>query len=122
MNEFKSVVRKVLGERGIDGEEADEIALRVMNLFGYDKTLTDNILSTEERDFFYMLEDYDILTTEEETVTLPSGKHWRIHYWRIKEGKIRELLEEDDGKVDEREEHGIYEKIYDDIWERVEER
>lgn len=115
------VVRKALGERGIEADEADEIAESVMNLFGYDKTITDNLLTPRERDHFYMLEDYDILTSEEETVFLPSGKRWRIHYWRIKEKKIREILEENNGK-EEVEEKSYFKKIYNDVWERVEER
>ncbi len=119
LQEFKKVLRKVLRDRNIDAKNANDIAERVMNLFGYDKTLTDNLLSSDDRDFFYILEDYDILTTEEETVFLPSGKRWRIHYWRIKEEKIREILENEE---EEEEETGFYKKIYNDVWEKAEGR
>ncbi len=117
---FKKVVRKVLRDTGMEPKEANDIAEKVMNIFGYDNVVTDNILTTEERNHFYLLEDHDILTSEEETVTLPSGKHWRIHYWRIKENKIHEILEE----VNEEEEAdiGVYDEIYDEVWERVEEQ
>ncbi|MFW5904166.1 MAG: DUF6015 family protein [Candidatus Saliniplasma sp.] len=117
IEEFKNAVAKVLEERDIDREEAEEISEKVMNLFGYDKSITDNLLSSGERDLFYMLEDYDILTTEEETAYLPSGKRWRIHYWKIKEDKIRDILSrEDEEEVEE--EKSIYDEVSDDVWKR----
>ncbi|MFW6038533.1 MAG: DUF6015 family protein [Candidatus Saliniplasma sp.] len=117
IEEFKNAVAKVLEERDIDREEAEEISEKVMNLFGYDKSITDNLLSSGERDLFYMLEDYDILTTEEETAYLPSGKRWRIHYWKIKEDKIRDILSrEEEEEVEE--EKSIYDEVSDDVWKR----
>ncbi len=121
IEEFKKAVTKVLKDRDIDAEEAEKISEKVMNLFGYDKSITDNLLSSTERDLFYMLEDYDILTTEEETAYLPSGKRWRIHYWKIKDEKIREILAEDEEEVEEvEEERSIYDDISDDVWKRDE--
>jgi len=120
LDDMKRVLRKVLQERDIDKDEADQIAEKVMALFGYDTTITDNIISKEERDLFYMLEDYDILTTEEETTILPSGKRWRIHYWRIKENKIWKLLEKKEKEeVEEEEETSVYEGLSDEVWKRV---
>lgn len=99
---------------------AEDMAEKVMNLFGYDKTITDNLLAPEERDIFYKLEDLDILFTEEETTTLPSGKKWRIHYWVLNESKIRKLLEkEQEGEdVESEEKKTIYEELSDEVWER----
>jgi len=119
IDEFKKAVTKVLKERDIDPEEAEEISEKIMNLFGYDKSITDNLLSSKERDLFYMLEDYDILTTEEETAYLPSGKRWRIHYWKIKEDKIREILSQENEKDEEEKEKSIYDDISNDIWKRA---
>ncbi len=117
IEEFKKAVTKVLEERDISPEEAEEISEKVMNLFGYDKSITDNLLSSEERDLFYMLEDYDILTTEEETAYLPSGKRWRIHYWKIKDNKIRDILSEEEEEEEEGEK-SIYDDISDEVWKR----
>lgn len=119
LRDLKRVLREVLVERNIDEEEADEIAEKVMNLFGYDTTITDNLLSTNERDLFYMLEDYDILATEEETVILPSGKRWRIHYWRLKENKVWDILEEMEKEEEPIEEESIYKRLSDDVWKRA---
>lgn len=117
MEEFKKAVAKVLEERDIDRKEAEEISEKVMDLFGYDKSITDNLLSSSERDLFYMLEDYDILTTEEETAYLPSGKRWRIHYWKIKDDKIREILSQKEEEEVE-EEKSIYDEVSDEVWKR----
>ncbi|MFO7793331.1 MAG: DUF6015 family protein [Candidatus Saliniplasma sp.] len=119
IEEFKKAVTKVLKDRDIEPEEAEKISEKVMNLFGYDKSITDNLLSSGERDLFYMLEDYDILTTEEETAYLPSGKRWRIHYWKIKDEKIREILSEEK-KEEVEKESSIYDDISDDVWKRDE--
>ncbi len=116
LREFKKAVKKVLKDTDIEPNEAENIAEKVMNLFGYDKTITDNLISSNERDLFYLLEDHDILATEEETAYLPSGKRWRIHYWKIKENKIRDILEEEE--VEEEEEEDIYEELSDNVWKR----
>ncbi len=115
------MLSKVLTDRDIGPAEAEEIAEKVMALFGYDTTVTDNLLCKGERDLFYMLEEHDILTVEEETTILPSGKRWRIHYWRLKENKIQSILEEENVKDKEEEEESIYETLSDDVWKRVKE-
>lgn len=78
LEDLKKAIEKVLEENDMDPNRAGDMAEKVMNLFGYDRSITDNLLSSEERDVFYELEDFDILTTEEETTSLPSGKKWRI--------------------------------------------
>lgn len=120
MREFKKAVKKVLEDRDIEPEEAEKIAETVMNLFGYDKSITDNLLSSNERDQFYMLEDYGILSTQEEGAYLPSGKKWRIHYWTIEDNKIRDILEEEEEEEEVEEEEDIYRDISDDVWKRNE--
>ncbi len=97
---------------------AEDMAEKVMNLFGYDKTITDNLLSPRERDAFYKLEDLDILRTEEETTNLPSGKKWRIHYWILNEDRVREILEENSEIEEEEEEKTVYDDLSDEVWER----
>lgn len=119
LGEFKEAVKIVLRDKSIEPDEAERIAEKVMNLFGYDKSITDNLLSSHERDLFYLLEDYDILTTEEETAYLPSGKRWRIHYWKIKENKIRDIIRKEKEKAEEEEEElSIYEEISEEVWDR----
>jgi len=118
--DLEKAIGIVLEEHDMDPVLAEDMAEKVMNLFGYDKTITDNLLSPEERDTFYKLEDLDILFTEEETTNLPSGKKWRIHYWVLNESKIRELLEKDrEGEEEEdTEKKTIYDELSDEVWER----
>ncbi len=115
---MKEAIEEALKERDKETSVAEDMAETVMNLFGYDKTITDNLLSSEERDTFYELEDLDILLTEEETTNLPSGKKWRIHYWLLNENEIKELLEKKDEEEKGTEKKSIYNEISDDVWER----
>jgi len=117
LKELKKAIETVFDEDEMDSHLAADMAEKVMNLFGYDKVITDNLISSEERDIFYKLEDYDLLITEEESTNLPSGKKWRIHYWVLNERKIREVLEEEE-EVNEAEEESIYNDISDKVWER----
>ncbi|MEW5759965.1 MAG: DUF6015 family protein [Candidatus Thermoplasmatota archaeon] len=98
-------------------EAAREMAYHMMNFFGYNDRIIDNVLEPEDRDAFYMLEDSGLLTTEREETSLYDGREWRIHYWLFRKEKILKLIEEDKG--DEKEviyEGMIYEKMPDEIW------
>jgi hypothetical protein len=69
--------------------------------------LVDNILSQQDRDVFYTLEETGILSTSSEDITLMKGKTWRIHYWHINDPKIKTIL--NSRKEDE---ENIYDKIF----------
>lgn len=118
LDEMKEAIERVFEENDIDQYRAEDMAETVMNLFGYDKAITDNLLSSEERDIFYKLEDVGLLSTEEESTNLPSGKKWRIHYWILNERKIRKTLDRKE-KEEENEEESIYNDISDKVWERT---
>lgn len=107
----------MLEENDMRSHRAGDMAEAVMNLFGYDRSITDNLLSSKERDIFYQLQDFDILTTEEEITNLPSGKKWRIYYWMMNESRIRELLEEDE-EEDSEEQGSVYDEVSNSMWER----
>jgi len=64
----------------LDNEVAEEMAEHVLNFFGYGERIIDNMLKTDDRDIFYMLEDLGILKTEREETTLYDGREWRINY------------------------------------------
>ena len=80
--------------KGMEVDQAYELALRVLNFFGYSDRIIDNVLEPEDRDAFYMMEDAGILTTEREETTLYDGREWRIHYWLFRHDKIDKLLKE----------------------------
>lgn len=99
-------------------QEAYEIAFHVLNFFGYNRYVIDNMLEPEDRDAFYMLEDLGILDTEREETTLFDGREWRIHYWLIKPDNVRKLAQGDGINYVEKvsDEGMVYDELPDDFW------
>jgi hypothetical protein len=79
---------------GIDIEEARRDAGFVMDIFGFDDRVIDNVLDPEDRQLFYILEEEGMLTTEREETTLYDGREWRTHYWRLKKDTIARYAKE----------------------------
>ena len=122
---LRKVIKDAIGEHGMEDAEAEQMARHVMNLFGFNNRILDNMLEPQDRDVFYMLEDEEILTTEREETTLYDGREWRIHYWIFRREKIREMLDGKKAKyepIDDfstmEDESSIYDEIPDDIWSR----
>ena len=124
---LRKAIKDAIGEHGMEDAEAEQMARHVMNLFGFNNRILDNMLEPQDRDVFYMLEDEEILTTEREETTLYDGREWRIHYWIFRREKIAEILngkrKESRSPVDEfmsmdEDESSIYDEIPDDIWSR----
>ena len=63
---------------------AETIAEHALGFFGFSNRIIDNALEPTDRNLFYQLQDYDLLTTESEETTLWDGREWRIHYWKFK--------------------------------------
>ena len=94
---------------------AESIAEHALGFFGFSNRIIDNALEPTDRNLFYQLQDYDLLTTESEETTLWDGREWRIHYWKFKpdarEFARRAMNEDAQAKEDE----GRYAGIYDDV-------
>jgi len=110
---------------GIDIEEARRDAGFVMDIFGFDDRVIDNVLDPEDRQLFYILEEEGMLTTEREETTLYDGREWRTHYWRLKKDTItryaKERVLEHGTIIDKRQpknvsDDDIYNTIDDDLW------
>ena len=76
----------------INEEAAHHFAMTVLDLFGFDDRIIDNMLSQKERKLFYLLESKGLLSTHREELFLYNGKAWRIHYWRLEKPFIHRLL------------------------------
>ena len=63
---------------------AESIAEHALGFFGFSNRIIDIALEPTDRNLFYQLQDYDLLTTESEETTLWDGREWRIHYWKFK--------------------------------------
>lgn len=104
-------------EQGMDEKAARSIAQRILNFFGFDDRIYDNILTPQERDVFNMLETVGLLSTTSEELTLYNGKEWRIYYWILKGDKIlkasKKIKEKKKKDIDD-----IYGHIPEDIWKK----
>ena len=115
---------------GIDIEEARRDAGFVMDIFGYDDRVIDNVLDPEDRQLFYILEEEGMLTTEREETTLYDGREWRTHYWVLKKNIILKYSQEDGKRVrtsiqEKRQaavavkdisDESIYDELAEDVW------
>jgi hypothetical protein len=110
-----SVVKVLEKTVGLSGPVADEIALRVLNYFGYLDEIIDNALDHDDRRLFYFLQDMKILSTRWEETQLINGRNWRIFYWSFNWDNIHKLLEEnrDPGTDDD-----LYSALPDSVWSR----
>lgn len=107
-----------LQNRSMSQEEAFEAAEHLINFFGYNDRVIDNMLEPEDRDAFYTMEDIGVLQTEREETTLYDGREWRIHYWILNVNRIIELskIQTVETSVDKGEAYEIYEEIPDEYW------
>jgi DNA-binding transcriptional regulator PaaX len=96
------------------------MAQHVLNFFGFNDRIIDNVLEPEDRDAFYMLEDSGLLTTEREETTLYDGREWRIHYWLFKKDRIIELVRQANAKEKSLMDAGesVYQEIPPEVWQR----
>lgn len=117
VEELTTAIKNSVDEKGMETSAAQMMAEHVLNFFGFNDRIIDNILEQEDRDVFYMLEDAGLLTTEREETTLYDGREWRIHYWLFKKEKIMEKIEkESDDKDNGSEEADIYDEVPDGVW------
>ncbi len=105
--ELVTALNVIFKPSGMNQKEIEELADYVLSFFGFEDTLVDNILSQQDRDVFYTLEETGILSTSSEDITLMKGKTWRIHYWHINDLKIKNIL-----STRKEGEENIYDKIF----------
>jgi transcription initiation factor IIE alpha subunit len=73
---------------GLKTIKAKKIARFIMDTFGYETRIIDNILTSDERQIFYMLEGEGILSTSREQTRLYDGRAWMTHYWQLNTDEI----------------------------------
>jgi len=111
---------------GIPIEEAKRDAGFVMDIFGFQDRVIDNVLDPEDRQLFYILEEEGMLTTEREETTLYDGREWRTHYWVIRKDIILKFSKEehkrkksvlsDKPTLEDISDEAIYDEIDENIW------
>ena len=99
---------------------AESIAEHALGFFGFSNRIIDNALEPTDRNLFYQLQDYDLLTTESEETTLWDGREWRIHYWKFKpearDFARRAMMEGAKAPEDEDPYAGIYDDVPTSLW------
>ena len=78
-------------DEGMEENVAESIAEHALGFFGFSNRIIDNALEPTDRNLFYQLQDYELLTTESEETTLWDGREWRIHYWKFKPKRVSEI-------------------------------
>ncbi len=111
---------------GIPIEEARRDAGFVMDIFGFQDRVIDNVLDPEDRQLFYILEEEGMLTTEREETTLYDGREWRTHYWILRKDIILKYAREENKRtrsvlsdkptLQDISDEAIYDELDDDIW------
>ena len=113
---LRTLSKVIESKVGISGSHAKDLALRLLNYFGFGMSVIDNCLDQEDRRLFYFLQDLKILKTHWEEAILPSGRIWRIFYWDLNMDEIaRELTRLSEGA---KEETGPYESLPEEVWSR----
>lgn len=105
---------------GIPEEDAARDANFVMDIFGFDDRVIDNVLEPEDRQLFYILEEEGMLTTEREETTLYDGREWRTHYWLFKKQQVF-MMSAEEREIRRRRKRGateadVYHQMADDMW------
>lgn len=113
-----AALREKLKGKAYEEEDIEKLAEYVMSFFGFEDRIIDNMLSNEDRDIFYFLEDHGILRSGFEDTTVEKGKPWRIHYWILNKEEIFRLIEQTErkGKAAEEEMYALYENP--ELWKR----
>ena len=112
---LKDLSRAIVKILEIDIETAKKYANIIIDFFGFEDRIIDNILEPEDRRLFYMLEKQGILTSEREETTLYNGNEWRTHYWRLEKNTILQCSNEKKQIRITEHKKEIYENIYSNI-------
>jgi Family of unknown function (DUF6015) len=115
---MRAIERTLVAHGKMPAAEARPTARMVLGYFGAEGTVLDNKLSSEDRDRFYQLEEEGLLTSEEEDATVSRGKTWRIHYWLLKKGRIRDVGQAGDAPPADDSESAVYRSIGEAAWQR----
>jgi len=117
LDHLTQAIKNSINSTAMEEDDAKQMAHHILNFFGYNDRIIDNVLEPEDRDAFYMLEDTGILTTEREETTLYDGREWRIHYWMFMKDRVMELSNRNRNKQEFTDPAAsVYAEMTDDMW------
>lgn len=122
----EDLAKAIANRVGISLEEARRDASFVLDIFGFQDRIIDNVLDPEDRQLFYILEEEGMLTTEREETTLYDGREWRTHYWVIRKDVILKYAREENKRsesvlsnkpvIEDISDEAIYDELEEDVW------
>jgi hypothetical protein len=116
----KTIQRKL----NVNEKEARVYAEIVMDIFGYDDCVIDNMLDHSDRRLFYRLESEGILNTRRDEALLSDGTNWRIRYWEFQKNSIfsseikknEKHIRTKNKKASSNSNHTIYSSLPEVVW------
>ena len=82
------LAKAIVNRLGYSQTQARRTAEFLLDLFGYDDRIIDNVLDPEDRQLFYLLQTVGILSNGRDETLLYDGREWRTHYWQLEREKI----------------------------------
>lgn len=104
---------------GLPPEDMEREATFVMDIFGFEDRVIDNVLEREDRQLFYVLEEEGMVSTDREENALHDGREWRTHYWSLRKDVVKRYTAEQREGVRARRvstEADVYREIPQDAW------
>ena len=109
----KEMIRALENKLLVEETDAAKGADLVLNLFGFEDRIIDNVLEPQDRQLFYALENAGFLRSEMEETTLYDSRGWRVHYWVLQRNVIKNaslnVKPEECSK-----QYGIYDRLPDE--------
>lgn len=117
---LKDMTKAIENKLGLNHDQAKKLAAFIMDTFGYESRIIDNILNPEERQLFYMLQSEGLLTAGREQARLHDGREWLTYYWEIEDETIlyyaHKQKERKKKPIFKTSSQNIYETLSEDMW------
>lgn len=121
---IKEMAEAIEHKLGLPKQKSTKIAEFILDVFGYETRIIDNILKPDERQIFYMLEAEGLMTTERETNRLYDGREWLTHYWELRRNMILHYTHNQSTRVIKKiteptmrkKTQSIYSSVSEDMW------
>jgi hypothetical protein len=123
---IKLLSKAIIHKLGYSGSHARRTEF-LLDLFGYDDRIIDNVLDPEDRQLFYLLQTVGILSNGRDETILWDGREWRTHYWQLEKEKINNYALQQKSSEDfpielprpepkEVQYDNIYSSLAEDVW------
>ncbi len=115
----KAIVNALkLRDYSMDYNNALEISEHILNFFGFEEQIIENVLENDDREILYFLENLGLVEFRVSTLTTYEGKEWNVSTVHLKDKKIFEFANKEIEAPREIEISEIYEKLPEEAWVR----